>query len=136
MANDFNTGIIEEFRTHHGIVGGPYEGKPVLLLTHTGARSGMVRTNPLMYLRDGDRYVIFASKGGAPRNPAWYHNLKAHPRVRVEVGDETFEAEADEVTGAERDDLYARQAERWPQFAEYQEKTDRRIPVIALERAG
>lgn len=136
MSQEFNAGIVQEFRSNHGIVGGRYEGKPVLLLTHTGARSGQVRTNPLMYLRDGDRYVVFASKAGADANPAWYHNLKAHPRVRVEVGDESFAAEAVEVTGPERDALYARQAERWPQFAEYQEKTDRVIPVIALERAG
>jgi deazaflavin-dependent oxidoreductase (nitroreductase family) len=131
---DRNAAIVEEFRTHHGKVGGVFEGKPILLLTHTGAKSGRTRTNPLMYLEDGDRTVIFASKGGHPTHPHWYRNLVANPEVTVEIGDETFAATAVELTGEERDRIYAIQSERYPQFAEYQERADRRIPVIALLR--
>jgi deazaflavin-dependent oxidoreductase (nitroreductase family) len=130
--NDFNAKIIEDFRANGGKVGGPFDGAPVVLLTTTGARSGAVRTNPLVYLPDGDRIIVFASKGGAPTNPAWYHNLKAHPIVTVEVGRETKQLRAVEVTGEERDRLYAEQARRFPGFAEYEAKTERRIPVIAL----
>jgi deazaflavin-dependent oxidoreductase (nitroreductase family) len=133
--SDFNTKIIDEFRSNHGRVGGPFEGAPLLVLTTTGAKSGQPRTNPLVYLPDGDRMVIFASKAGAPTNPDWYHNLKAHPRVTVEVGDETFDADATVAQGEERDRLYAQQATIMPGFAEYQEKTDRVIPVVVLTRA-
>jgi deazaflavin-dependent oxidoreductase (nitroreductase family) len=133
--SDFNTKIIDEFRSNHGRVGGPFEGAPLLVLTTTGAKSGQPRTNPLVYLPDGDRMVIFASKAGAPTNPDWYHNLKAHPRVTVEVGDETFDADATVAEGEERDRLYAQQATIMPGFAEYQEKTDRVIPVVVLTRA-
>jgi deazaflavin-dependent oxidoreductase (nitroreductase family) len=130
--NDFNAGIIKEFRANGGKVGGPFEGAPILLLTTTGARSGATRVNPLAYLPDGDRMLIFASKGGAPTNPDWYHNVRAHPDVTVEVGGQTKRMRAVELTGAERDRLFAEQAQRMPGFAEYQAKTTRVIPVIAL----
>jgi deazaflavin-dependent oxidoreductase (nitroreductase family) len=130
--NDFNAGIISEFRANGGKVGGPFEGAPILLLTTTGARSGATRVNPLAYLPDGDRMLVFASKGGAPTNPDWYHNVRAHPHVTVEVGGQTRRMRAVEVTGAERDRLFAEQARRMPGFADYQANTTRVIPVIAL----
>jgi deazaflavin-dependent oxidoreductase (nitroreductase family) len=129
---DFNAKIIDEFHANNGRVGGMFEATPLLLLHHTGARSGKRRINPLAYNRDSDRYVIFASKGGAPTNPGWYHNLKAHPEVLIEVGTQTINVVADEATGEERERLFRAQAERSPQFAEYQTKTDRLIPVIIL----
>jgi len=132
--NDWNRQTIEEFRANEGKVGGFWEGKPLLLLTTTGAKSGQRHTTPTMYLRDGDRLLIFASKGGAPTNPAWYHNLLAHPQVTVDVGTETYEANATVLKGEERDRLFARQAELYPQFGQYQVRTTRKIPVIALER--
>jgi deazaflavin-dependent oxidoreductase (nitroreductase family) len=132
--NDWNRGIIEEFRANGGQVGGMWEGRPLLLLTTTGAKSGQRRTIPTMYLRDGDRLLVFASKGGAPTNPDWYHNLVAHPEVTVEVGNETYPAIATVPSGEERDRLYAKQAQLYPQFGAYQEKTTRKIPVVALER--
>jgi deazaflavin-dependent oxidoreductase (nitroreductase family) len=132
---DFNARIIEEFRANGGVVGGPFAGLPVLLLTTTGAKSGRERVKPLATLpaEDGVLYV-FASKGGAPRNPDWYHNLLAHPDVQVEYGTDRFPATAAPVTGAERDRVYAEQAARAPAFADYQRKTDRVIPVVALRR--
>src|SRR5947209_8257104 len=132
--NNWNHSTIEEFRSNGGKVGGIWEGRPLLLLTTTGAKSGKRHTTPTMYLRDGDRLLVFASKGGAPTQPDWYHNLRTHPQVTVEVGDETYEATATVLTGEERDRLYARQAELYPQFADYQKRTSRKIPVIALER--
>ena len=129
---DFNAQIIEEFHANQGRVGGMFEGLPLLLLYHTGAKSGKSRINPLAYQADDGRYVVFASKGGAPTNPDWYHNLKAHPNVTVEVGTDTIDVVASEATGEERDRLYRTQAERTPQFAEYQQKTDRVIPVMVL----
>ena len=132
--NDWNRQTIEAFRANGGKVGGMWEGRPLLLLTTTGAKSGRRHTTPTMYLRDGDRLLVFASKGGAPTHPDWYHNLVAHPQVTVEVGTETYNATATVLTGEERDRLYARQAELYPQFGEYQRKTSRKIPVIALER--
>jgi deazaflavin-dependent oxidoreductase (nitroreductase family) len=134
--NDFNIAIIEEFRANEGRVGGPFEGAPVLLLTSTGARSGERRTTPLMYMRDGERMVIFASKGGAPENPAWYHNLRANPAATVEVGSETVDVNAVVTEGDERQRLFNQQAERYSQFAEYAHKASRQIPVVALERTG
>jgi deazaflavin-dependent oxidoreductase (nitroreductase family) len=131
---DFNAQVIDEFRANHGKVGGPFEGAPVLLLTTTGAKSGKARTSPVMYLPDGDRLLVFASKAGAPTNPDWYHNLLAHPRVTVEVGDDKYEADATVVKGEERDRLYEKQAELYPGFREYQEKTSRTIPVVALTK--
>src|ERR1700735_4144931 len=132
---DFNAQVIEEFRGNEGVVGGMFEGMTLLLLHDKGAKSGKVHIHPLAYLGDDGRYVIFASKGGAPTNPAWYHNLKAHPDVRVEVGTETFDATAPELTGArgeDRERVSRAQAERAPQFAEYEKNTERTIPVIAL----
>jgi deazaflavin-dependent oxidoreductase (nitroreductase family) len=133
---DFNARIIEEFRANDGRVGGPVEGSTLLLLHHVGAKSGKDRINPLVYSRDGDRYVVFASKAGAPTNPDWYHNLKAHPDVRIEVGTDTIEARAEEATGEDRDRLFRTQAERSPQFAEYQSNTERVIPVMVLTPTG
>ncbi|HXD66407.1 MAG TPA: nitroreductase family deazaflavin-dependent oxidoreductase [Solirubrobacteraceae bacterium] len=129
---DFNAQIIDEFRANEGRVGGMFENMPLLLLHHTGARSGTAYVNPLAYLRDGDRYVIFASKGGAPDNPAWYHNLKAHPDVTIEVGTDSVDVRADEAETGERDRLYATQSERSPQFTEYAAKAGRTIPVMVL----
>ena len=134
--SDFNKAIIDEFRANEGRVGGPFEGAPVLLLTSTGARSGKQRTTPVVYLPDGDRMVIFASMGGAPKNPSWYHNLRANPQATVEVGTETVGVNAVVTEGEERDRLFDRQADRFPQFADYAQKTTRQIPVIALERAA
>jgi deazaflavin-dependent oxidoreductase (nitroreductase family) len=134
--NDFNRAVIEEFRANQGKVGGPFEGAPVLLLTSTGAKTGQARTTPLMYLPDGERMVIFASKGGAPENPAWYHNLRANPSATVEVGGETIDVDATVTSGEEREHLFDRQAERYAQFADYAQKTTREIPVVALSRKG
>jgi deazaflavin-dependent oxidoreductase (nitroreductase family) len=131
-ATEFNAKIIDEFRTHEGRVGGMFEGVPLLLLHHTGARSGQDRINPLAYQSDEGRYVVFASKGGAPTNPDWYHNVKAQPNVKVEVGTDTIDVVASEAAGEERDRLFRTQAERLPQFAEYEQKTARTIPVIVL----
>ena len=133
---DYNARIINEFRANEGRVGAPFEGSTLLLLHHVGAKSGKDRINPLVYNRDGDRYVIFASKAGAPTNPDWYHNLKAHPDVTIEVGTDTIEVHAEEATGEERDRLFQAQTERSPQFAEYQSKTERVIPVIVLTPAA
>jgi len=130
--SDYNATIIEEFRANAGRVGGSFEGTPLLLLHHTGARSGEKRVNPLAYQRDDGRYVVFASRGGAPRNPAWYHNLKANPNATIEVGTDTIEVLASEAGGEERERLYRTQAERIPQFAEYERRTERTIPVIVL----
>jgi deazaflavin-dependent oxidoreductase (nitroreductase family) len=130
--SEFNRAIIEEFRANGGKVGGSFEGAPVLLLTSTGAKSGQRRTTPLMYMPDGERMVIFASKGGAPTNPGWYHNLRANPSATVEVGTDTVDVDAAVTSGEERERLFKRQAELYPQFAEYAEKTTREIPVVAL----
>jgi deazaflavin-dependent oxidoreductase (nitroreductase family) len=136
MALDRNAGIIEEFRGNEGRVGGYFEGASMLLLHHVGAKTGTPRTNPLVYLPDGDRVVVFATKGGSPTNPDWYHNLLAHPDVDIEVGTETIPVHAVEIEDeAEREKLWARQVERRSGFAEYPEKAQgRRIPIIALER--
>ncbi|MHB8599240.1 MAG: nitroreductase family deazaflavin-dependent oxidoreductase [Ktedonobacteraceae bacterium] len=133
--SDWNDQVITEFRANEGKVGGPFKGAPLLLLTTTGAKSGKQYISPLMYLPEGDRMFIFASKGGAPTNPDWYHNLIAHPQATVEVGTETFKVKATEVTDEERNRLYAEQAKRFSNFADYQQKTTRKIPVVALERA-
>ncbi|MEV0229971.1 nitroreductase family deazaflavin-dependent oxidoreductase [Nonomuraea sp. NPDC050786] len=136
MANEFNQQIIEEFRANEGRVGGMFEGAPLVLLTTTGAKSGKPTTSPMMYLADGDRYVVIASNAGQDHHPAWYHNLRATPRATAELGKETFEVNAVILEGAERDELYARMAEKWPGFAEYETKTSRRIPVVALYRTA
>src|SRR4051794_25270962 len=130
--SDFNEGIIREFRETGGKVGGQFEGAPLLLLHTTGAKSGQERIAPVMYLQEGDRVLVFASKAGAPDNPDWFHNLKANPSVTVELGAETFAAQAEILEGDERDRIYAHQAELFPGFAEYQANTDRVIPVVAL----
>lgn len=132
--SDFNDKVIAEFRANHGRVGGNFEGAPLLLLHSRGAKSGQERVSPMMYLADGDRFVVFASKAGADDNPDWYHNLKAHPEARIEVGDDVHAVRAVEVTGVERDRLYAQQAERYPGFKDYEAKTSRVIPVVALVR--
>ncbi len=130
---DFNAQIIDEFHANEGRVGGMLEGMPLLLLHHTGAKSGKSRINPLAYQSDGGRYVIFASKAGAPSNPDWYYNLKAHPDVQIEVGTDTFDVVASEASGEERERLFRTQAERMPQFAVYEQKAEGRvIPVIVL----
>ncbi len=132
--SDFNTQVIEEFRANAGKVGGPFEGAAMVLLTTTGAKSGQPRTTPLVYLPHGDQVIIFASKAGAPTNPDWYHNLVAHPTVTVEIGTETYEATAVEVTGEERNRLFAAMVAVMPGFKGYEESTTRVIPVIDLRR--
>jgi deazaflavin-dependent oxidoreductase (nitroreductase family) len=134
--HDFNARIIEEFRANGGRVGPPFENSTLLLLHHVGAKSGKDRINPLAYNSDAGRYVIFASKAGAPTNPDWYHNLRAHPKVTIEVGTDTIDVVATEAAGEERDRLFQEQATRSPAFAEYQKKTDRVIPVIVLTPTG
>ena len=132
---NWNTKIIEEFRGNAGLVGGQFEGAPLLLLTTTGAKSGQRRTSPVMYLAGDDgRVYVFASKAGMPTNPDWYHNLKANPDVDLEVGSEVYAATATEITGDQRDRIYGQQAAAFPGFKEYEEKTDRVIPVVALDR--
>jgi deazaflavin-dependent oxidoreductase (nitroreductase family) len=134
--NDWNAGIIEEFRANGGAVGGQFEGAPMLLLTTTGRRSGASRTSPVMYLDDGaGRWLVFASKAGMPTHPDWFLNLQANPEVKVEIGERTVTASAVVLEGAERDQWFAEQARRYPGFAEYQANTDRVIPVIALTPA-
>ena len=133
--NDFNRSIIEEFRANDGVVGGPFSGAPLVLLTTTGAKSGRQHTTPLVSLDDDGLYV-FASMAGAPKHPAWYHNVVANPRVTVERGSDTFEADAVVTTGDERDRIYAEQSSRVPNFAEYQQNTTRVIPVVRLDRVG
>ncbi|MFJ5264202.1 nitroreductase/quinone reductase family protein [Streptomyces sp. NPDC088387] len=134
MPNDFNQQVIEEFRANHGRVGGYFEGARLILLTTTGARSGAPHTTPVGYLADGDdRILVIATAGGSPRHPAWYHNLLAEPRVTVENGAFTYEAEAEVLTGEERDRAWARAVESDEGWADYQRGTDRLIPVVALQ---
>ena len=130
--SDYNQQIIEEFRANGGEVGGNFAGAPLLLLHSVGAKSGQERVNPMMYLADGDRYLVFASKAGAPTNPDWYYNLKANPRAIIEVGQHTLQVEAVDLEGEERTRMYDKQAELYSGFATYQENTDRVIPVVAL----
>jgi deazaflavin-dependent oxidoreductase (nitroreductase family) len=131
----FDAELIEQFRANDGrLLTGPFAGRTLLLLTTTGAKTGRSLTKPLAFSRDGDRYVVIASKAGSPTNPAWYHNLVANPRVVVEVGPERFEAQASVAEGVERERLYAQQAGALPVFADYQRRTSRQIPVIVLER--
>jgi deazaflavin-dependent oxidoreductase (nitroreductase family) len=132
---EFNRLLIEEFRSNGGKVTGQFAGRPLLLLTSTGAKSGRAYTTPLVYTKDEERLVIIASKGGAPTNPDWYHNLVAHPTATVELPGERFQAKAVVTIGAERDRLFNQQAEQMPNFAEYQRNTTRKIPVIVLERS-
>ena len=132
--NDWNAGIIEEFRANGGQLGGQFEGAPVLLLHSTGAKSGKERVNPMMYQAVGDALAVFASKAGADTNPDWFHNLLANPEVTVELGTETFTATAEVAEEPERARLYAKMVEAMPGFGEYREKTDRVIPVVLLNR--
>jgi deazaflavin-dependent oxidoreductase (nitroreductase family) len=133
--NQFNRNLIEEFRANDGVVTGPFAGAPLMLLTHRGAKTGTERTTPLVHTMDGDKVVIIASKGGSPSHPHWYLNLLANPDVTVELPGETFAARATALTeGPERERLYRAQADLMPNFAEYQEKTERLIPVVVLEK--
>ena len=137
MADPFaeiNKQLLEEFRNNDGKLTGMFAGAPIVIVNHTGAKSGKTFSTPLAFTRDGDKYVIIASMGGAPNNPSWCHNLVAHPEVTLELPAEKFKAKATEVKGAERDRLFAAQAKLIPQFDEYQKKTSRRIPVFTLER--
>ena len=135
MNNDFNQTVIQEFRSNEGKVGGNFEGRPVLLLTTKGAKSGNQHTTPVMYLDESGSRYVFASMAGAPTSPAWYHNLVATPTVTLEVGTEKYGAKATPVDRAERDRVYAIMAAKYPNFAEYEEKTTRVIPVVELEKA-
>ncbi len=130
--NNWNKSIIDEFRANSGKVGGHFAGRTLLLLHTIGAKSGQERVNPVAYVKDGDRLVIIASKGGAPTNPDWYYNILAHPLVTVEVGTEKFQARAAVASEPERTRFYKKMIEMAPSFAEYQQKTTRTIPVIVL----
>ena len=130
--NERNMAIIQEFRANAGKVGGPFAGKSLLLLHTIGATSGQPRINPVACIRDGDRFVIIASKGGAPTNPDWYYNILANPLVSVETGTEQFQARATIAIEPERTRLYNQMVEMMPGFAEYQRKTTRVIPVVIL----
>jgi deazaflavin-dependent oxidoreductase (nitroreductase family) len=132
--NDWNGAIIKEFRENAGKVGGPFEGKTLLILHTIGAKSGQERINPVAYTTDGDRFVIIASKGGAPTNPDWYYNIVANPQVTVEAGTEQLTARASISTEPERTRLYNKMVETMPGFADYKNKTTRIIPVIILSR--
>jgi deazaflavin-dependent oxidoreductase (nitroreductase family) len=129
---EYNAKVIGEFRANRGRVGGTWKGTPLLLLHHTGAISGVRRINPVAYLPDDARYFIWAANGGAPKNPAWYQNLKTHPVTRIEVGSETIEVVAEDTVGDRRDRLFAKAIERYPQLAELARKTSRVIPMIVL----
>ncbi|MGV0625495.1 nitroreductase family deazaflavin-dependent oxidoreductase [Mycolicibacter minnesotensis] len=133
---EFNARNIAEFRESGGKLGGRFAGAPVLLLTTTGARSGQARVSPMMYLPEGDRIIVFASNEGKDSHPSWYHNLRANPAAIVELGTDSFAVTATEITGAEHDRLYGIQAERYPGFAAYRQRTERVIPVIELTRTG
>ena len=133
---DFNAKIIREFRANTGKVGGPFEGAPILLLHHRGARTGKERVSPVVYQAVGDGFAVFGSKGGAPSHPDWYRNLLAHPDTDIEVGGDTVPVKARDLTGDERLPIWERQKELMPGFAEYEEKARgiREIPVVLLER--
>jgi deazaflavin-dependent oxidoreductase (nitroreductase family) len=132
--NNYNRQIIEEFHANDGKVGGPFEGATLLLLTHRGAKSGTERTNPLAYIEEDGRYFVFGSKGGASTNPDWYHNLRANPNATVEIGTEKFGVTAEVLQGEERDRVWTRNVSERPTFGEYEKRTSRKIPVIALTR--
>lgn len=133
--NAFNQQLMAHLRANGGqATSGPFAGRPLVILSTVGARSKQPRETPLVYTRDGDRYVVIASKGGAPTNPSWYHNLLAEPIVTLEVLGERFHARARAAEGEERDRLYRNQAQMMPGFADYQKKTTRKIPVVVLER--
>ncbi|MGE5827334.1 MAG: nitroreductase family deazaflavin-dependent oxidoreductase [Micromonosporaceae bacterium] len=131
--SNWNDNVIEEFRANAGQVGGQFAGAPLLLLHTVGVRSGQSRVNPMMYQKVDDGYAVFASKGGAPTNPDWYHNLLAHPRVRAEIGTQTVDLVARVATGEERERIWTAQKAAYPGFADYERKTPRQIPVVVLE---
>ena len=133
---DFNRNLVEDIRKHGKATSGPFLGRDVLILTTKGARSKEERTTPIVYTREGDKYVIVASKGGSPTHPHWFHNLRAHPDVIVEVGGEKFNARAEVVDGDDYERLYLQHASINPSFHEYRTKTTRKIPVVILERAN
>jgi deazaflavin-dependent oxidoreductase (nitroreductase family) len=134
-ANEWNRKVIDEFRANEGVVGGMFEGMPILLVRTTGAKSGAARINPVAYQRlDDDTVAVFASYGGAPKNPDWFHNLVANPDVTVEIGTDTYAARARVATGEERERIWEAEKALMPQFAEYETKTDRQIPVVVLEK--
>jgi deazaflavin-dependent oxidoreductase (nitroreductase family) len=133
-ANEWNRHIIEEFRENGGKVGGPFEGARMLLLHHKGARTGTERLNPLVYQPVGEGFAVFASKAGAPTNPDWYHNLIANPEATVEVGEDTVRVRARVAEGEEREGIWTKQKQDRPNFADYEKKTSRQIPVVILER--
>lgn len=130
----FNTGIVEEFRANGGVVGGPFAGRPLLLLHTTGAKSGQPRLNPLAYFDIDGRIIIVGSKAGADTNPAWVHNLRGTPRARIEIGTDAYEVSARELPAGDRDAVFARIVAAAPGFGEYQEKTSRIIPLFELTR--
>jgi deazaflavin-dependent oxidoreductase (nitroreductase family) len=139
--NDWNAKVIAEFRANEGKVGGQFEGAPVVLMHHVGRRSGTEYVNPVMYLAADDdpaTIYVFASKGGAPTNPDWYVNMTEAGSATVEVGTETYDVSVAELTGEDRDRVYAEQAKRYPGFAEYEKQTEgiRTIPVLALTRTS
>lgn len=134
---DWNRKIIEEFRANDGKVGGPFAGAPILLLHHKGAKTGTERVSPVAYQDLGDgRVAVFASKGGAPTNPDWFHNLVANPDVTIEIGTETVPVKARVPDDAERAPIWEAQKKVMPPFAEYEQKTTRQIPVVILEPAA
>jgi len=133
--DDWNRQVIEEFRANEGKVGGMFEGMTLLLLHHVGAKSGMERVNPVAYQQVGDSVAVFASKGGAPTNPDWFHNVVANPDVKVEIGTDSYAGRARVATGAERERIWEAQKAKLPQFADYEKKTRREIPVVVIERA-
>ena len=131
--SDWNVGVVDEFRANEGRVGGMFEGAPLLILHTIGARSGLDRETPLMYLSLNERLYVFASKAGADTHPDWYHNAKANPSVSIEIGTNTIAKTAVELDRADRDTIFSEQASRFPQFDEYAAGTDRVIPVIELK---
>ena len=134
--DDFNAGVVKEFRANGGVVGGDFEGMALLILHTTGAKSGKASVQPLLYQAVGDSFAVFASRGGAPKHPAWYHNLVANPAVSIEVGTETLAVTARVTEGGERDDIWGRQKADFTFFADYEKNTSRIIPVIVLDRRG
>ena len=134
VVNERNMKLVDEFRANDGKVGGWFEGKALLLLHTQGAKTQQERVNPLAYVKDGNRYVVIASKGGAPTNPDWYYNVVANPLVTVEVGTEKFQARAEVAKEPERTRLFDKMVDVNPNFAEYRKKTARRIPLIVLTR--
>ena len=135
VANDYNAKIIEEFRANQGRVGGPWAGTPMILIHHIGARSGIERVSPLACSPQGDgRFAVVASNGGSPTHPDWYYNLKANPRIKAEVGSQTFTVLAEELDGTARAGLWPKLVAEAPSLGEFQARATRRIPVIMLTR--